>query len=196
MLDLVFALTGSAVVLDYRDLLWREVTAVLPWLDREADVGVLPLAGVSPGDRELYLTRRARLSLRLPEERVGDARALSGQVLRLGGEVTVGPASERPLAPAKVLYSAFVCVGEMDETAFMTVCRQRLESAGIPAQMVCGKARRATLADGGELRGYSLMLFGLGEQESLRLQSLGLGEERRRGCGIFVPHKSIAAVAE
>jgi CRISPR-associated protein Cas6 len=195
MADLVFALRGSAVDLDYADRLWREVAAVLPWLADEPDAGILPLAGVSPGDRELYLTRRARLGLRLPRWRQADARALTGARLRVGGELAVGEAIERPLAPARVLYSAFVSVGEAEEQAFLAACRGLLAAAGFTAQMVCGKARRAAAA-GGEIRGYSLMLHGLGEADSLRLQHRGLGGDRKRGCGIFVPHKSIAAVAD
>jgi len=195
MVDLVFALQGHAVALDYADMLWREVSGVLPWLSAEPDAGILPLAGVSPGDRELYLTRRARLTLRLPRRREADARALSGARLQIGGELAVGEAGERPLRPAKVLYSAFVCVGETDEQAFMAVCRELLGGTGITAQLVCGKARRAAGATG-EIKGYSLMVHGLGDQDSLGLQHRGLGGERRRGCGIFVPHKSIAAVAD
>jgi len=41
---------------------------------------------------------------------------------------------------------------------------------------------------------FSLMLHALPEEQSLRLQRCGLGPHRLLGCGIFVPHKSAAAV--
>ena len=41
----------------------------------------------------------------------------------------------------------------------------------------------------------SLMLPGLSKQQSILIQDKGLGEGRIFGCGLFVPHKSIDAVA-
>lgn len=195
MVDLVFALRGRAVALDYADKLWRALDAVLPWLAGEPEAGVHPLAGVSAGATEWYLTRRARLSLRLPADRQADTGALSGARLEIGGDLEVGAVTVRRLAPAKVLYSPFVTVGRAVEQDFMAACQEQLALAGIGAQLVCGRARRA-LAGDGEIQGFSLMLHGLGAEDSLRLQQRGLGSERKRGCGIFVPHKSVAAVGD
>lgn len=199
MVDVVFDLRGRAIALDYADRLLQELSARLPWLAGETIAAVHPLAGVSPGDTELYFTRRARLALRLPVKRRGEARALTGARLDLGGEVEVGEAREKPLEPAKVLYSSFVTVGESEEQRFLEVCCQRLSEAGLGAyaidRLVCGKARRAAGEDG-EWMGYSLMLHDLKADDSMRLQQVGLGGERKRGCGIFVPHKAIVGVAE
>lgn len=192
--DLVFALRGKAVALDYADVLWRALAAQLPWLAEEALAGVHPLAGVSPGDHELYLTRRARLALRLPAARVDAAQALCGAQLDLRGTVEVGEASVRPLSPIKTLYSSFVTVGVNTEDEFLAACGEQLTAAGIAAQLVCGKAHVGR-GEGGDWRGFSLMLFGLSEEDSLRMQRSGLGGERKRGCGIFIPHKSVAAVS-
>lgn len=195
VVDVVFALRGRAIALDYADRLWDGLRERLQWLDQLDLVGVHPLAGVSPGDRELYLTRRARLTLRLPASRRDAARALTGSRLDLGGEVEVGALTQRSLTPAKALYSSFVTMGESDEQGFMVACRDSLAAAGISGHLVCGKARRAAGAQR-EWRGFSLMLHGLTERDSLRLQRDGLGDERQRGCGIFVPHKAIAAVED
>jgi CRISPR-associated protein Cas6 len=193
VVDVVFALRGRAIVLDYADRLWRELRRHLDWLAGEAALGVHPLAGVSAGDTELYLTRRARLTLRLRRDRLSAVAALTGLGMDLGGEVAIGAASQRALTPAKVLYSSFVTVGEVDEQRFLAICRQRLAAAGIAGQLVAGRARRAVGEDG-EWRGFSLMLHGLTGENSLRLQREGLGDERVHGCGIFVPHKAVAAV--
>lgn len=193
VVDLVFALHGDAIALDYADSLWRAVRARLPWLDEDLAAGVHPLAGVSPGDRELYLTRRARLVLRLPIEKAEPARALCGARFDLDGAVEVGEASQRALSQIKTLYSSFVTVGTAAEDEFIATCSARLSAAGIAAQLVCGKARVGRAPEG-DWHGFSLMLFGLTVEDSLRVQREGLGGERKRGCGIFVPHKSVAAV--
>jgi len=194
IVDLVFGLHGESVALDYADLLLQALLRRLPWLAGEPAAGVHPLAGVSPGDRVLHLTRRAKLIVRLPAGRTEQARALTEARLDLGGAVEVGAAAVRPLTPFKTLYSPFVTVGEADEAAFFGICSGQLKSTGIVAELICGKPRRGA-GGGDQWHGFSLMLHGLSEEHSLQVQREGLGFERKRGCGIFIPHKSIAAVS-
>jgi CRISPR-associated protein Cas6 len=194
MVDLAFPLRGDAMIADYAWRLWLAVSARLPWLDGEPGAGIHPLAGVSGGGEVLYMSRRARLVLRLPRERVAAAQSLAGVRLDLGDDCVVtvdGFGTERALWPAPVLYAPFVYVDCEDEGEFLQECRRRMPAAG--ERMICGKARSAA-RDGGTLRGFSLMLHDLDAQASIDLQCSGLGEERRLGCGIFVPHKSVAAV--
>ena len=195
VVDVVFALRGGAVALDYADRLWRAVEIRLPWLAEEPLAGIHPLAGVSAGDRELYLTRRAKLVLRLPRHRATAAQALCGTRCDLGGEVAVGESDVRPLSQITTLYSPFVTVGTASESEFLAGCQDALATTGIGARLVCGKAHSGC-GNGEEWHGFSLMLFGLSIENSLRMQRQGLGGERKRGCGIFVPHKSVAAVGE
>ena len=192
MVDLAFALRGDAIAADYAWALWLGVRERLAWLDGEAIAGIHPLAGVSGAGDRLYLGRRARLTLRLPRARVGDAQALAGAVFDLGGRVQVeGEGSARPLQASAVLYAPFVWVDRDDEAEFVAECRRLLPACG--GDMICGKARSAARGEG-TLRGYSVMLHGLTAAESIDLQCAGLGGERRLGCGLFMPHKSVAAV--
>lgn len=192
VVDLAFALTGQAVAEDYAELLWQGLRGCLPWLE-DAAAGVHPLAGTSPGQGELYLSKRSRLMLRLPADMVEQARALSGMRLDLGGPVAVGAAVVRPLAPARDLYSPFVQVDAADEEAFLAECRRLLADLGITTRLVVGKTRSMRL-EGRLLQGFSLMAHGLEAEPSQRLLRAGLGSGRKLGCGIFVQHKSVAAV--
>jgi hypothetical protein len=63
----------------------------------------------------------------------------------------------------------------------------------IGGERVCGK-RHSMVVSGGVLNTFSLMLHALAPEQSLRLQQCGLGPHRLLGCGLFVPHKSAAAV--
>lgn len=198
--DVHFALSGRAVPLDYADALWQALRARLPWLEDEPLVGIHPLAGLSPGDACWYLSRRSQLRLRLPRARAGQAESLTGDELALGGEtLCIGAASRRELLAMPVLYAKFVAFGApsgtaMTEEAFHAHCRRELAAMGMHPRMICGKAQTLRTA-GGSVSGFSLMLLDLDTEQNLRLQARGLGGERKRGCGIFVPHKSIAAVA-
>jgi CRISPR-associated protein Cas6 len=82
-----------------------------------------------------------------------------------------------------------------DEIAFMRAMDADLQALAVRSQVICGK-RQHHAWPAGALTTFSLMLHGLSASDSLRLQELGLGRHRLLGCGIFVPHKSAAAVGE
>jgi CRISPR-associated protein Cas6 len=196
MVDLQFVLLGKSVPLDYADALWRAIRAALPWLDSETLAGVHPLYGLSPGRDEWYLSRRSHLNVRLPRERIADAQALVGVHLDLSGQsIEVGKVTEKAIAHTPVLYSKFVTLdsdagGLPDEAQFFAACQAALTKLEIkPHAVLCGK-RQSARATHGTLHGFSLMVTGLDEAATLRLMKHGLGVERKRGCGIFIPHKS------
>lgn len=196
MVDLQFSLQGRSVPRDYADALWLAIRAALPWLDSETLAGVHPLYGLSPGGEEWYLSRRSHLNLRLPRERVADAQALVGVQLDLAGEsIEVGKVTEKAITHTPVLYSKFVTLdaaaaGLPDEAQFYASCLEELGKLELkPHSVLCGK-RQSARATHGALHGFSLMVTGLEEAATLRLMKHGLGVERKRGCGIFVPHKS------
>jgi CRISPR-associated protein Cas6 len=194
VVDLAFTLAGGGVPEDYADPLWQALNKALPWLGEDESLGIHPLARISPAAGRCYLSKHTRLTLRLAAEKVERARALCGTRLDLEEGIDVGEAKVRELAPAKVMYSHFVAVGVMDEAAFLAECRRQLGELGIEAQAVVGKAQ-AMRADAESVRGFSLMLHGLRPEHSLRLQRAGLGTQRKRGCGIFVQHRSIAPLS-
>lgn len=196
MVDLQFALRGRSVPQDYADFLWQAIRAALPWLDSEALAGVHPLYGLSPGRGEWYLSRRSHLNLRLPLDRMADAQALVGARLDLGGlSIEVGEAAEKVFTHTRVLYSKFVALdadsaGLPDEAQFYSGCLEELGKLELsPLSVLCGK-RQTSRSAAGVLHGFSLMVTGLDEAGAQRLMKHGLGVERKRGCGIFVPHKS------
>jgi len=192
-IDMVFSLSGSALRPDYALPLWQSLRAILPWLIAEPSAGILPIAGASAGKGILYLSHRAHLTLRLPQRRVADAYALSGLQMDLGGGITIGDARLRALSPSPAQYSPCVAMGCSGEEEFLAACATRLDEIGVSGSLICGRAQ-ARSGEGGEIRGFSLMLHGLTAEHSLRIQQLGLGEARKLGCGIFVPHKTATAV--
>ena len=195
MVDVVFSLEGGALGDDHATALSLAVRHALPWFDDEPEAAILPLSGLARGDGVRFVGRRSRLILRLPIHRSASADSLSGARLDLDGiALTVGASSLRPLLPARgVVYSHFVCVGTDDEIEFLERCTSLLAARGLKPQLITGKARELR-AVAGPVRGFSLMLHGLNAAESLAVQESGVGEHRMLGCGIFVPHKSVAAV--
>lgn len=197
MVDVVFELDAGTIALDHAEALAAALRRALPWLDDEPRAGILPLSGLGRGEGRYFVGRRSRLVIRMPIERSPSAGALSGSALDLDGEpLGIGRSSLRPLLPVtEVVHSHFVSFGTSDELEFLAACRVELAERNIGGEPVTGRARRLKSA-GGDVHGFSLMLHGLKRAESVAIQEAGLGRHRLLGCGLFVPHKSIAAVGE
>ena len=193
--DMVFSIRGNSIPRDHGFMLWRELSICLPWLDAEAHAGIHAIHGAPANDDMLLLTKRANLVLRLPEPRLADAQSLTGRQLNLDGcMLQIGSARKRPLLAFTTLYSQLVFTGSDAEPDFLDDVAAHLEQINVACKFMCGK-RRALQAEQAVIRGYSLMLYDLRADQSMLLQQLGLGGNRKLGCGIFVPHKSIAGVA-
>lgn len=199
IVDLQFALSGRTAPLDYAELLWQGLREALPWLEDDVLAGVHPISGLSSGEVEWYLSRRSRLTLRLARHRTDAAAALGGTRLSLAGhEIALGQPTVRTLAYTPVIYAKFVAMGlagdaPISEDAFLAACQEEFARRGIQPKAICGKAQRVRTS-AGLLSGFSLMLYDLEQEANLQLQYEGLGSERKRGCGIFIPHKSGAAL--
>ncbi len=192
MVDLAFALDGSVLPGDYRQALAAAVQQVLPWLADASGAGIHRLNLIQGGDGQALLARRTRLVLRLPRKRCDDARALQGQTLDIAGHaLRAGRLQARELLPWGTLYAYLVATAVDEEADFVREVEDELRTLGVPCRLICG---RRQAIEAGALKGYSLMLDGLSAPASLRLLQHGIGPHRRLGCGLFVPHKSAAAV--
>lgn len=193
VVDVSFEVRCARLPHDYGYALFRALAGELDWLEGEAGAGVHPLHGTASADGSLFLGRRARLMLRLGAERAEQALALSGARLALGSGLEIGAGRVRELMPYATVHSHFVSTGSADEAEFLGRAAVELREAGLPERMISGKAH-AMDTPGGRVQGFSLLLHGLSPAQSLAVQASGLGEGRKLGCGIFVPHKSVVAV--
>ena len=195
VVDIAFSLKGGTIPADHGWPLYRLLAARLAWLEADDGAGVHPIRGARSGSgaAELYVGGRGRLMLRLPSARVHESYALSGARLELGDGIDVGAPQVRSLFAHGTLYSRFVAAGTSDEAEFLRAVNAQLQQSGIGCKVVLGKLRRVAGA-GGEMAGFSVMLHELSPEHSLAMQQTGLGAGRKLGCGIFVPHRSAAAV--
>jgi CRISPR-associated protein Cas6 len=193
--DVAFDLAGSEIPADHGHALFEELARHLPWLRDTPGVGVHPVhAGPSGRNDNLVINRRVKLVLRLPVDRLADARALVGTTINPGaGELKIGDLKERQLTPFAYLYSHFVSMDTADEAEFMQAVRDELDKMEIRCGLIPGKQRKMTTPSG-DVWGYSLMLHDVDLRQSLLIQEVGIGLRRNQGCGIFIPHKSIKEV--
>lgn len=197
VVDVVFELDQGTLVHDHAEALSMALCRVLPWLDDEPLAGILPLSGLGRGDGQHFVGRRSRLTIRMPMRRSESAGVLCGQALDVaGGQLGIGRCSLRPLVPVtEVVHSHCVSFDTDDEIDFLAACRKSLAERRLGGEPVTGLARTLRTA-GRPIHGFSLMVHGLKRAESVAIQEEGLGLHRLLGCGLFLPHKSIAAVGE
>ncbi len=205
-IDLAYRVKCRTLPLDHAHALSEAVCAILPWLREEPRAGIHTIFG--PGsqngwyrpeeteDAILHLSRRTRMTLRLPKDRVHEARALTGSVLHVAGHrLEVGEATVKPLEGMATLHARYVVSTEDEpEERFLRWVADELRRMDIRVRKaLCGKSHYVRIPQG-RLFTRSLMVADLRKEESLRQQQDGLGPERKLGCGLFVPHKSIGPV--
>ncbi|MDO9112609.1 MAG: type I-MYXAN CRISPR-associated protein Cas6/Cmx6 [Polaromonas sp.] len=192
--DAAFPIQGQTLPRDHAQALQQGLCAQFPWLDTDPVAGIHPLKVVQGSDEQALLSRRTCLLLRVGAERADELLALAGLDLTVGAHLLrLGRPHLRELLPHSTLYAYRVAAGSADEMTFMAAVDRELAELAIGGERVCGKRQRV-LASGRVLDTFSLMLHALPPEQSLRLQQHGLGPHRLLGCGIFVPHRSAAAV--
>lgn len=202
IVDVGFVIECKALPVDHAHSLSQAIQNELPWLSETKSAGIhqIHVANSQNGwmrpekpDALLYLSRRTRMVLRLPKERVEDAMALTGKVLDIdGNDLKVKAGTTMPLTTLTILFSRYIVAEkEQSEAAFMDDMAQVLKTLNIePRKMLCGIQNEIHTPDK-VINTRSLMIADLTVDESIVLQQHGLGPERLLGCGIFIPHKDI-----
>ena len=197
MIDLQFDLVGTVIPADTAQLLSDAVLKLLPWLGEHAGAGIQHLKGAetNSGDVSWNINRRTKLFIRVPKTRVDDMQALCGQSLDLNGHaLKIGPFKTRAFSPFGNIYAHFVDTGSAGEEQFVQDVMRELDGHfKLRCGFICGRQQTLQSASG-PIHGYSLMLHDVPPHKSLQIQDEGLGRNRLLGCGIFIPHKSIAPV--
>jgi CRISPR-associated protein Cas6 len=192
--DLIYSVGGRFLPRDHAQALKNALCRAWPWLDAEPLAGVQAIKLVPGLEAQAMLSGRAKLLLRLSRERATEL--LSGPAIDLevaGQALHLDAPHVRELVPHTTLYAYHVAAVDADEMAFMANVTQALSALGVGGERVCGKRQQLTLASGA-VTTFSLMLHSLAPEPSLHLQQHGIGPHRLLGCGIFIPHKSAAAV--
>lgn len=206
IVDISYRIDCKALPLDHAWSLSQALHKALPWLaaDTKAGVHLIHVAESGngwyrpddPKNDVLYLSKRTRMTLRVPKERIEQALQLSGHELDIEGHaLVVGEGSVKLLSNLPTLFARYViCEAQIAEDQFLNQSAQQIMKMGIPVtKLMAGKQTTLQLPEK-TLTTRSLMIAELKPQHSVLLQQHGLGEGRKYGCGLFLPQKGIAAV--
>lgn len=223
VVDVLFNLIGRSLPVDHVAELAQAILAYVPWLADEPCGGIhsIYVAGSQNGwerpsvnsDQPLMLSRRTKLIIRVPQIRVAALQAaLAHQTLIIADlPLSIGDSKTRLLSSETTLFARAVVdeklttalttspspMIDQDETAFLDWAAIALTALNIHIRKaLCGKLAIIALPNGEQLGTRSLLLANLSRDEALRLQQYGLGMYRMLGCGLFLPHKGIAALGK
>ncbi|MDP2679234.1 MAG: type I-MYXAN CRISPR-associated protein Cas6/Cmx6 [Rhodoferax sp.] len=192
--DLIFPISGRFLPRDHAQALKDALCHAWPWLEAEPLAGVQGIKLVPGLEAQAMLSGRAKLLLRLSRGRATELLGGAAIDLEVAGQaLRLDVPHVRELVPHTTLYAYHVAANDADEVGFMADVTQALSALGVGGERVCGKRQHLTLASS-RVTTFSLMLHGLAPEPSLHLQQRGIGPHRLLGCGIFIPHKSAAAV--
>jgi CRISPR-associated protein Cas6 len=196
-----FPVQGRQLPADHGYALYAAITRKLPDLHGATWLGLELLSGIPWRAGIIVLpTRGAHLRLRIPADHYGHVLPLAGARLDLAGHIIrLGIPSARPLTPASSLYARIVTIKKFTEAEpFLDAARRQLDALNINATLELptdeqGRPRRRILRiKDRAIVGFSLAAHHLNNDDSLRLQTLGLGGRRTMGAGHFNPIVNLA----
>ena len=204
MVDVAFKINCKTLPYDHAFSLSNEILKYLPWLKGNKLTGIQTLHGPESGNgwtraenEEIFLSKRTRLILRIPKSEYDKTCKLEGETLKvLGNDIKIGKASKKPFLTVRDLICRFVLTDDdLNESDFLKYVAKEFENHEIHLRKaICGKTKSFTI-NGDQKFTRSLMIADLSKENSIKLQDVGVGIGRIFGCGIFLPHKSIDAVA-
>jgi hypothetical protein len=173
--ELSFSITGQSLPADHGYGLYSAIAHLAPQVHEREGVSILTIVGIPDRQGKIFLTERSHLRIRLPYECMPMVYHL---VERLRARIVT-------------------IKNHQESESFLVAARLQLEALGIVGEAIVpldieGKPDRKTI----KIKTYSVVGFGLevsglSEEDSIKLQILGLGGKHRMGCGVFVPMKEV-----
>ena len=207
VVDISFKVQCKQLPLDHAYALSQTIQEALPWISDEPLAGIHLIHGAESGngwirpqepDALMCLSRRTRFMLRLPNHRLLDAEKLADKTLDVDGyELILSKPQKKSLSPLTTVFSRYIITEFIeDEEAFLNQAAQMLQKEGIQVKKMISGLAHVLRMPGKNFFTRSLMIDELEIEESIYLQQHGLGEGRKVGCGLFIPHKGIDAVGQ
>lgn len=201
--DCVFSISAKILPIDHAYLLSQALLAHFPWLNSVGagifDISVADGNGWKQDHKSgfYYPSKRSKLKIRIPKEKLNELQSLVGKTLDLG-EYQIKIVKSLPtklMSDMQILFAKYVaCNVKMSEDDFLQTCYKQLQTLDItPKKMLAGLQKNIKTPTK-IIHTRSLMVADLKKSQSVYLQGRGIGKHRLLGCGLFVPQKSINSV--
>ena len=204
MVDVSLKVNCNKISADHAYDLFEAVQKKFPKIRDIENLAIHSVHGAESGagwertETEIYLSKRTRFCIRTPVEYSREFYKLDGEILKIGKyEMTLSKPSTKNLTITDTLFCRSVVIenNNNNEEEFLRDVHSSLKSMGVNVKkMLCGKEHFIKIPNK-ILVGKTLLITDLEKIDSIKIQQLGIGIGKLYGCGIFLPHKSIAPVA-
>jgi CRISPR-associated endonuclease/helicase Cas3 len=198
-IDLVFPLTGQTLPLDNGYIVYSALSRICPAIHELENISIHPIAGIPETPKQLRLTQRSKLQIRLPVDLIPCIyEALSGQTFSIGqNQFQLGIPEHNPLHPFPNLYSRLVIIRRFQEPQrFLEAAKRQLERLNIQGTITLStrangqpQCRQLTIKNQTgtfPVRGFGVQVTDLSTEDSITLQKYGMGGKQNMMCGVFV----------
>ena len=210
VVDVAFNIDCKSIPIDHAYAHSTAVTNELSWISEDPTTAIHLIHGAESGNGwerptktettnpALYLSRRSKLTIRIPRNKIDEIKKLVGVTLNIEQHpLTVKDMVIKKINVFPILFSRYIMIDQnQSEDDFLEQIHKDLKAEGITCwKMMCGKSQQFSFP-GKEVYTRSLMIADLDPEESIKLQYQGYGEGLKFGCGIFLAHKEIDAVQQ
>ena len=186
--ELRFPVIGTSLPSDHGYAMFASISRLIPEAHGADWLAVETVPGTLRGDGAIHLNPRARLKLRLPQNRVSLMMKLAGKRLDVSGyNIRLGVPQIFLLNPSENLYARCVTIKNYTEPdPFLNAVAHKLDELGVKGDPELGP-RRAFRVGSHKIVGFGLAIHELSDEGSVVLQERGIGGRRHFGCGFFHP---------
>tara|TARA_S200000501_G_scaffold178203_1_gene167848 strand:+ start:7137 stop:7817 length:681 start_codon:yes stop_codon:yes gene_type:complete len=203
IVDVSFKVNCKKIAADHSYNLFEAILGEFPKIEEIDNLAIHSVYGAESGagwerpETEIYLSKRTRFCIRTPVEHAEEFFNLDKKILKVGKyEMQLTKPTIKNLVITDTLFCRSVVVeNNKNEEEFLKDIHSSLKLMGVNVKkMLCGKEHLIQTPNRA-LIGKTLLITDLEKDDSIKIQQLGIGIGKLFGCGIFLPHKSIAAVA-
>lgn len=176
---------------------YSAISHAMPLLHDRNDISIQSIAGKPYEPGKIQVSSRSQIKIRMPYESeiISAVLPLAGQTLTIGvHEIQLGIPMMSPLQPFSVLRSRITTIKKFQEAPeFLLAAQRQLDAleikgtANIPLNGQGVIDRKVIKIKSYTIVGFGLEVSDLSDEDSLRLQIVGLGGKHKMGCGIFNP---------
>lgn len=169
----------------------------IPWIGECATASMSTIAGIKNGKGFIETQEFSKFKIRTPLSKANSLYALAGQSLSVGqGEIALGIPTIAPIAPKSTLKARIVVIHLFPREVipapdrFLAAATRQLKEKEIKGKIsiVLQKGaldNKVMIIKDRKIPGYGVQVKGLSEEDSLKLQTFGLGGKRKMGAGFF-----------
>ena len=202
IVNLWFPVRGEYLYADQNHRLLASLSKQCPAIHEIKNLSINTIAGIPDKQGKIALTRNSKLLIRLPVEAIAQVYSLAGQTLTIGSyAIKLGNPELQTLQAVDTLQARLVTIkGYTEPQSFLEAAQRQLDALeiegkiGIPAndkrepKRLTLKINKAEQKKSYTIVGFSVVVADLKPEDSIKLQTQGIGGKRRMGCGVFYPN--------